>query len=306
MRWPNLLITGISMYLIRYAIFIPLADNAGISLPLSRVAFSLLVFGVICITAAGYIINDYFDIKTDEINKPQKMILGKFFSKSQGISLYISLNTCGIVAGYFSARATGYPKLVFVFFIAAALLWFYSVSYKRRFLIGNLAIAFLSSLVIGITWLFELFALLNAPMDYTAMISDMFLFNRLSWFFIIFAFIITLIREIIKDAEDIEGDKVSGSNTLPIRLGLKTSARIILVISFLSMLFLLWSQYLLMKHGFTEAAIYYFVIQALIYYTATGAYHALSKEDWKNAGTMAKYTMVAGIAGMELIMLGFK
>lgn len=305
-RWPNLLISGLTMYLLRYTIFMPLADNAEISLPLERTPFMLLVFGLVCITAAGYVINDYFDRETDAINKPEKVILGLSISIPQGISLYIILNIAGIVAGYFAARACGYPKLVFIFVLAATLLWFYSSNYKRKFLTGNLVVAFLSAMVIGTAWIFEFFALINAPMIYTAMLSDFFLFHRFALFFAIFAFAVSLAREIIKDAEDVKGDETQQYSTLPIRIGLKKTTYIIASISFASMLFLLWSQYQLYIRGFTEAALYYFAVQALLYYTVSSVFKATSKEDWHNAGSMAKYTMLAGIAGMELIMIGFK
>ena len=85
-RYPNLLIIVLTQYLFRYAIMIPILNIENIKPAFSDVDFALLVFSTILIAAAGYIINDYFDMRTDRINKPHKMIIGKYFSRRHCLS----------------------------------------------------------------------------------------------------------------------------------------------------------------------------------------------------------------------------
>lgn len=157
----------------------------------------LMVSSILCITAGGYVINDYFDIKIDKINKPQKKLIDHFITKREALSLYFLLNILGLIF------IINVSLLLFLIFLTVIfLLWLYSFRLKKVALIGNITVAILASLPLIIMQLYYF------PSS-----------NNLI-FYAYFAFGITLLREIVKDIEDITGDQSEGGNTLPIRLGI--------------------------------------------------------------------------------------
>ena len=170
------------------------------------------------IAAAGYIINDYYDIKIDYVNKPHKVVVGKLIKRRIVLASHFILNFIGIIIGFYLSISVG-----LINFMAGFLLWLYSNQLKRRPFIGNLVIAFLtgmSILVIAIYYQKNISLLLN---------------------YAVFAFSINLVREVIKDMEDLRGDMRFGSKTLPIIWGLRKTKYFLygLISIFITMLFLL-------------------------------------------------------------------
>lgn len=159
--------------------------------------FHLLVFTTVLIAAAGYIINDYFDVKIDRINKPHRVWIGKTISRRNALLTHQFFSGAGVVL----ALPLGW-KAVLINMLSVGLLWFYASGFKKKPFIGNFVVAFLTALVIA-----EI-ALIYAPG------------NRLIYMYAVFAFFINLIREIIKDMEDIRGDEHHGAKTLPILFGI--------------------------------------------------------------------------------------
>jgi 4-hydroxybenzoate polyprenyltransferase len=223
-RIPNLLIIALTMYLFRYCLIGKMLDLRGVWLGLSDTDFLLLTLSVIVIAAAGYIINDYFDVSIDAVNKPEKVIIGRHISPDTAFRIYVALNVLGIIAGFYLALKVGNYKLGFINLLSAGLLWLYSSLYKKKFLLGNLVIAFLSALVPLIVAFFE-------PMREYASFGFIKAYAA-------FAFLMTLVREIIKDIEDIEGDKAEGATTMPVYIGIIPSKIIAVFLSLLMLLFL--------------------------------------------------------------------
>lgn len=219
-RFPNLLIIAATQYAMRYLVMEPLLPSSTFELQFGDFQFALLVFSTICIAAAGYIINDYFDTQADLINKPRRVVVGIKISRRIAMILHAVLNIIGVGIGVYLAFYINLPSLSLVFMIATGLLWFYSTNYKRQFLVGNLSVAFLTGLVPLMVVLFEI-PLLNREYG-EVMIRNNANFNYIfAWVcaFSFFAFLTTLIREVIKDAEDFEGDRAYGMKTIPIVLG---------------------------------------------------------------------------------------
>jgi hypothetical protein len=137
----------------RYAIIEPViskiniepATSLGNLVPLSLkfpwYDFIILVIATLLITAGGYVINDYFDIKTDLINKGE-VIVGTKIPRRQAMKWHNILNIAGVAAGFYISWKAGYFWLGILFLIVSGLLYFYSASYKRQFLIGNIIVAF--------------------------------------------------------------------------------------------------------------------------------------------------------------------
>ena len=252
-RVQNLLIIAVTQYLMRWSIIYPLLNRLSVvnneevihfkdfELQFNEFYFALLVLSTILITGAGYVINDYFDIKTDAFNRPDNVIVGREISRRATMLIHIIMNFTGIALGIFISFLIHLPTLAVIFLLVPGLLWFYSTTYKRQFLIGNIIVSFLTGLVPFMVVLFEV-PCLNVEygkvmIDYHANFNILF-----GWVggFAIFAFWLTLIRELIKDMEDFEGDREYGRKTLPVMLGLGITKAIIVVLLALFLSGLMW------------------------------------------------------------------
>ena len=230
-RWQNLLMVILTMVLMRYAVLAPLISKIGVilvngkgdTIPMTLqfpwYDFALLVFATVCITAGGYVINDYFDIKTDLINKG-KVIVGTKVPRRKAMMWHNILNIAGVAAGFYISYIAGYIWLGALFLVVSGLLYFYSASYKRQFLIGNIIVALLTAMVPMLVVFYEWPALYKY---YTVNAVTLPEINFIVYWvggFALFAFLTNLIREIIKDTEDFEGDIAYGRNTIPVVIGI--------------------------------------------------------------------------------------
>ncbi len=228
-RIQNLLIVAATQYLMRFAVIAPILAINDFSLQMTEFEFFILVFSTVCLTAAGYVINDYFDTKTDSLNRPETVIVGKSIKRRSAMTIHIVFNLIGVIGGFYVSYKIGLYQLGIIFLIASGILWYYSTTYKRQFLIGNILVAFLTGLVPLMVILFEMPELNKAYID--ILIEKGMNFNNVFFWvagFSFFAFITTLTREIIKDTEDFEGDSAYGRNTVPIMLGIKWTKIIII------------------------------------------------------------------------------
>lgn len=228
-RPVNLLIVAAAQYALNIFLLIPNFSTYGIYFTLNAFEFFLLVLSTVLICAGGNIINDYYDIKADEINKPLKQVIGKTTSPQEALRLYWIFTAAGFLLGIFLAFEAGNLKLAIIQGICILLLYFYSYSYKRILLLGNVVIAFLTAVSILIVGIFEPnLYILQRPADYYI--------AGLCWRYLIgisiFAFLLTLVREIVKDAEDIEGDDHIYVKSIPIVWGITAAKWIAAIILF--------------------------------------------------------------------------
>lgn len=217
-RWQNLLIIAATQYLFRYFVLLPMMQVWGLSSVLSGLEFALFVVSVVCVAAAGYLINDYHDTATDIINKPERVMVGTYFKPLTVLGIYLLLNVVGIGLGFWSAWQAGRWTLGFFHLVVAGLLWFYSTSYKHMPLVGNVVISALTALVVVVVYLWEV-------QLYQEVIHVYGFYNLaraamvLAGVYAFFAFFISLAREVIKDVEDMQGDIHIYSRTFPIVFG---------------------------------------------------------------------------------------
>lgn len=174
---------------------------------LNDVKLLLLSVSTIAIAAGGYIINDYYDVKIDYINKPNRVVIGKSITRRYAILFHVLLSTIGIALGIYLSLGIGIVNAASVF-----LLWLYSNNLKRLPFIGNVTVAFLTGLAVIVV---DLFYRTN---------------NSLVVIYALFAFFITLVREVIKDMEDLKGDNSFGCKTLPIIWGIRKTKLLLYVI----------------------------------------------------------------------------
>ncbi len=306
-RFPNLVIIAATQYAMRYLLMEPLLPSGTFTLQFGKVQFFLLVLSTILIAAAGYIINDYFDTQTDMINKPARVVVGVRISRRVAMTMHALLNIIGVGLGIYLSFYIKLPALSLVFITATGLLWFYSTNYKRQFLVGNLSVAFLTGLVPLMVVLFEI-PLLNREYGQVMLRYDANFNYIFAWIggFSFFAFLTTLIREVIKDAEDFKGDMASGMKTIPIILGTRWTKVVIIGLIGLTLFMLL---FLLVKHILfsVSPADYYslvyfglllilplmgLIIQVLI---------AKDRKGFRKASTLIKWIMLSGILYSVLV-----
>ena len=304
-RWQNLIIVILTMVLMRYAVIGSLISKIGVILlrgsgeeipmvlQLPLLDFIVLVAATVFITAGGYVINDYFDIKTDLVNKG-KVIVGTKIPRRRALMWHNILNIAGVAGGVYVSWKIGYIQMGAIFLIVSGLLYFYSTSYKRQFLIGNVIIAILTAmvplLVVFYEWpvlykYYTIYSIYPPKIDFV-----------LYWVggFALFAFLTTLTREIIKDIEDLEGDVAYGINTVPVVIGV-TSAKIVstsLIILTIALLYLVW--YLFIQDTITLIYITCTIVIPLLFVIYKVASSNLRKH-LHFASTLMKIIMLAGI-----------
>lgn len=314
LRFPNLLIIAFTQYAMRYLLMEPLLPSDAFELQFGKVQFALLVLSTMLIAAAGYIINDYFDTRADLINKPTRVVVGVAISRKVAMILHMMLNIAGVGIGVYLAFYVGLPSLSLVFVLSTGLLWFYSTNYKKQFLVGNLIVAFLTALVPLMVVLFEI-PLLNREYGEVMIRYDANFTYLFAWVsaFSFFAFMTTLIREIIKDAEDLEGDNAYGMKTVPIVLGTFWTRMVTVVLIVLTLLAL---TYLLFKYIFFSVdpvdyiSLLYFAVFLLLplVLLAIQVMTAREKRAYRRASTLIKLVMLFGIFYSVVVfyLVGFK
>ena len=306
-RAKNLLIIVITQYLMRYAVILPMLTKDGYLSQFSDLNFFFLVMSTVLLAAAGYVINDYFDTKTDLLNRPSTVIVGKHINRRIAMNLHVVLNVIGIILGLYISYQINLWKIVYIYIIITGLLWFYSTTFKRHFLTGNVIVAILTALVPLMTILFEI-PPLNAKYGQILLSTNQNFYHLFFWVlgFSGFAFITTLTREIIKDVEDYEGDDAFGRRTMPIVAGIKTTKIVTASLVFVTILAIvfLFIKYILNSNGIIQnvgnidyislvyVSIFLFIPNIIL---IIKIFTAKTKEDWHKAGNFSKIIMLAGI-----------
>jgi 4-hydroxybenzoate polyprenyltransferase len=301
-RIQNLLIIAATQYMMRLFIVEPILAINGFVPQLDHFHFFLLVFSSMAITAAGYVINDYFDMKTDLLNRPDTVIVGKRITRRWAMAIHIILNSAGIFTGIYLCWFVDMLGFGIAFIFAAGLLWFYSTTYKRQFLVGNLIVAVFTAVVPFVVVVFEV-PLLNREYGEIMIDRGMNFNNILAWVggFSFFAFLATLIREIIKDVEDFEGDAAYGRNTLPIVLGIRTTKILVIILILLLVFSLVYAYvtYLFRKPGdeIDLLSLLWFSLMLILpfLYLVLRLIAARDKKEYHVCSNLTKLIMLSGI-----------
>ena len=296
-RWKNLAMIAYIFILIKYFFL-----NA-LSIPsfLNDFQYALFTLSVILISAAGYVVNDIYDTGMDKINKPKKVVVGKSISKDQAFNIYTGLNLAGLAIGFYLSYLVDHINFAFVYVASSLLLYQYAVSFKKILLVGNLIISLLGGISVFIVVLYDLLPAIdneNRELIYQA-------FKIIS-VYSVFAFVITLIREIVKDIEDIEGDRKFGVKSLAIEIGIDRTKKIASVISLLPLITIFYYalNFLAIQ---TYSLIYIFIfIELPLLYFAVKINLANKKSDFKKMSTLLKVIMFTGISSIFVFTLIFK
>jgi len=223
-RVENLVIIVLTQVSMHYLVFQKLFNDSQVPSNIYIKLFGLIVVSTVLIAAAGYIINDYFDVKTDSINRPNTVVVDKAIKRRIAIILHITFTTLGVLIGVYTALKTGYLRLAIFHFLTATALWFYSTHFKKQLLVGNIVVSLLTASVPFITFVFEIAYLQKTIPEFSGHYMPVILSaSKITLMFCLFAFITSFAREIIKDMEDCRGDKATGGKTMPISWGIQTS-----------------------------------------------------------------------------------
>ncbi|RMZ49780.1 prenyltransferase [Flavobacteriaceae bacterium PRS1] len=258
-RWKNLLLIAFVQVLIKYALF----DPFNIDVTLNGFGFSLLVIASLCIAAAGNIINDIYDIDTDLINKLEKVIVSKSISETKAFNLFLALTIIGVCIGFYLSNLIDKTGFSALFIFTSALLYVYTTSLKQTLLIGNIVVSVLVALSIIIVGLFDLIPAITSENQQTQLTIFKILIN-----YALFAFMINLLREIIKDIEDFEGDTKANMRTLPIVIGKNKAKTVLFVLSFIPLLAIVYYVItFLYKQQIAVGYFLLFVVAPLLYFS---------------------------------------
>jgi 4-hydroxybenzoate polyprenyltransferase len=293
-RYKNLIMIGVMQYALRYGLILPILNHFEVSPVLSHLRFALVVLATLLLAASGYIINDYFDIRIDRINKPDKVLVGKRIARRTVLFWHVLLTVFGILIGLFIAYVARKETYALMFVAVPILLWYYSTTFKRHIVIGNLLISFLTAIVVILVVSVE-FAMLVRVHGQAIVRSEA---CSLAWFwtsgFSIFAFLCNFIREIIKDTEDLKGDRAVGCKTLPIALGIPLTKIFVLILQVISLL-ALWIIYFgVDAFKSIPYALPYFII-------AFTLPHLLMMYKWLKAQTRSDYHGVSTISKIIIL-----
>lgn len=226
-RWPNMIITALMMCLVHRCLM-QMESSA---------AFTLLVISMVLIQAGGYVINDIFDMEIDAINKPEKQIVGKVFTEKQCNLFYIVLTIIGLACALAASVMALGNKFITIFAcmaLLACLLYSYSSRYKKKLVIGNIIVSLSVAFAVFVPWLFEMIYISKHELLLITMQPLMRISLRFVLIYTAFAFLMTLIREIVKDMQDVKGDGRSHCRTIPIVWGMKAAQIIVIVLSFVT------------------------------------------------------------------------
>lgn len=298
-RWSNLLFLAALVWVMEKWVAVPILDKVAFGEQLPGYILALIALATVLIAAGGYVINDYFDVKIDRINRPDEVIVTRTITKPAAMRLSFWLSGAGIVCGLIAASLLRSFTLGILFVAIPGLLWFYSSSYKRLFMIGNLIIALLAGLtpmIVALANTAQLQLRFAAILPYTTLEHDLY-----AWLggFALFAFLLTWIREIVKDMQDQMGDRELECHSMPVVWGemwTKIFVTVLLVLT-LAIIGHLWYHILPFPLSWTSLSTRYIVLGIVTPLLGVLGllWAAKIPSDYKNCQQLVKFTMLLGM-----------
>ncbi len=297
-RFPNLFFIALTQFLFYYCIILPeFARFPSVDLVFRWPQLFVLTGVSILIAAAGYIINDYFDLNIDQVNRPARLVVEKFIKRRWAILWHMGLSLVGIAISFYLGWKIGNILLGVFNLISVILLWFYSTTFKKQLLIGNIVISLLTAWVVLVLYVCETrISYAGYNQDYFIIVTRIFKFAALYGGF---AFIISLIREVIKDMQDMEGDAKYNCRTMPIVWGIPVSKVFVAVwiIVLIGALLVLLVYAFQLRWWWSALYSVIFIITPLMIILKK-LFTAFVSEDFYRLSNMVKLVMLTGILSM--------
>ena len=289
-RYKNLLMVFLSMFLTKYFLI-----ESFISTPLlSDIDFIILTTSILLITMGGYLINDIYDIESDKINKPGKVYISTIISIKSGLFLYFLTSITGLILGLYLSINKNLNHLSGFFIVTVILLFIYTKILKKLPLIGNIIVALLVSLPIFLVYEFD-----HSMISIKDIFNNLFL-SIIIFFYLLFAFLTTLIREIIKDLQDIKGDNKFKLKTLPIMIGNKRTINFVVFLSFLLQLLLLLVLIDSFKNDYYLILIFSITLSLLVAYLIYKLRVPFKNNPYQLLSSLMKIIMLVGVLSMTI------
>ena len=302
-RYPNLIFIALTQSLFYYRIIVPyFKNNVQSDQLLQETDFFLLLVASVLIAAAGYIINDYFDIQIDNVNKPERLILGKLIKRRWAMLLHLVLSLAGLFLTAIVAMHLNNLLLLGLNFLSVMMLLLYSSTFKKQLLIGNIIISVLTAWVVGVLFITEI--RLNDTVYMQLNQAALGSLYKVTLVYAGFAFIVSLIREVVKDMEDMEGDRRFGCETMPIKWGIPSTKVFLAVWIFVLVGLLAAIAFYAMLNSWSwpfYALSFAMIIQFCI--MLKNLYHAQLTADFANISKALKLLMLVGILSMSFYFL---
>ena len=291
-RWKNLLMIVLIQLLIKFVLF----QKFHLSASLDNLHFGILVLSTLFIAIGGYIINDLHDVKADLINKPKNVFVGTKITVKQTNRLFVIFNSIGLLLGFYLSNHIDRNSFFVVYLIISLLLYRYSINLKKKLLIGNLIISLIVFLSLFIIVLFDLVPVTNSYNRETQLeVSNIILIYSC------FAFVLTLIREIVKDLIDIEGDEEIKCKSIPIVYGTKKTKIVLVLLSISTLLSISYIAFLVYnEYNYLSYYLLLLIGLPLLYFIFI-LNRSSSKEDFKKLSNLLKIIMLIGIISILLI-----
>ena len=295
-RAENLFIIAITQICIKYVVFAPVNTYSKFTPAL----FCVSLLSTLLIAAAGYIINDYFDVKTDKINRPETVVVDVSIKRRWAMILHIIFSITGLLLGIYLAMKCHNMKLVTFQILSIILLWFYSTNFKKQLLVGNLVVSLLTAAIPVMPMIYDFYistpdtlvTFMTSKINYELKVLIVITFGYSG-----FAFLTSFAREVIKDMEDYRGDIQTGCKTMPIVWGIITSKVVTFFVILITIGMLIIAG---IKFYYENQPIALLYISGLVLLPLSVLLiliiRARTSEDFKVASLLLKFIMLFGIA----------
>lgn len=277
-------------YLIRFTLIIPRYGKENV---LSDFYFVLILFSILLIVAAGYTINDYFDIKVDSENKDEDVIVGRTIKRRIALVIHFILTSVGLISGFYFAYKINHLEISIVLIFCAYILWIYNLKLKRIFFLANLIVAGLSAIFVTSIATLEIFLKYN----HNSSINNI----KILIFIATFAFILSLMNEIIKDLKTLEGDKKYKIRTLPTVWGLLKTKEFLKWLSIVTAFIVSIMSITEFKTNVNALSYSFIFIIGPLFLLNIWVYKAQQKLDYERISKLNKFIIFAGI--MSILFL---
>ena len=291
-RAGNLIFIALTMFIIKYGLFEPF----GVAITLNLFGFSLLVLAVVTVAAAGYVINDIYDVPADLKNKPEKTFINKKVSEKAAYRLFFILNIIGVGLGFYLSNMIGRPGFSAFFIFGSAILYLYNSQFQQTILVGNILVSLIVGLIpIGVG-LYDLLPAITPQNQQTQSTIFSILID-----YSIFAFLINLLREIVKDQQDIDGDYNAGYKTLPIVFGKSRTNKILFIAGLLPLGFLIYYIYQYLFENIAAVIYTLLLLVAPLLFFLINIWTAEKKTEYGRLSLILKAVLFFGLVSIGLL-----
>ena len=291
-RAGNLVFIALTMFLIKYGLFEPF----GVAITLNLFGFSMLVLAVVSVAASGYVINDIFDVPADLKNKPDRTYINNHISEKAAYRLFFILNIIGVGLGFYLSNMIGKPGFSAFFIFGSAILYIYNSQLQQTILVGNILVSIIVGLIPVGVGLYDLLPAITPENQQTQSVIFSILID-----YSIFAFLVNLLREIVKDQQDMDGDYNAGYKTLPIVLGKKRTNVILFLLGLLPLGFLLFYIYqYLFEHLYAVIYTLFLLVAPLLFFQIN-ILSAEKKSEYGRLSLVLKFVLFFGLLSIGLL-----